>query len=159
MCEWPNTRRISGHFLLTNLLIDMLKASATSRVVTVSSTVYAAATMNWDDLMFEKEGSYSQTAAYPQSKLANILFSSELARRLQGTSVGVWMVVGMYTCVRVWVCTCVRVCAVVWVCTCLRCGWIVPSGWLAQGSHSTWKTWKNEGTPGKPGNIMEFWKF
>ena len=83
----------------------MLKASAPSRVVTVSSNAHSIASgMHWEDLMFEQEGSYSQTVAYPQSKLANILFSSELARRLQGTSVIVWMVAGMYTGVWLWWC-------------------------------------------------------
>ena len=37
-------------------------------------------------------------------------------------------------------------------------GYILPASQPNQGSHSTWKTWKNESTPGKPGNIMEFWK-
>ena len=36
--------------------------------------------------------------------------------------------------------------------------WSIIRNYIEQGSHSTWKTWKNETTPGKPGNIMEFWK-
>ena len=45
--------------------------------------------MRWEDLMFEQDGSYDGLAAYAQSKLANILFSVELGRRLQGTGIAV----------------------------------------------------------------------
>ena len=68
----------------------MLKASAPSRVVTVSSKAHRRITgMWWEDLMFEQDGSYDGLAAYAQSKLANILFSVELGRRLQGTGIAV----------------------------------------------------------------------
>lgn len=73
-------------FLLTNLLIDRLKASAPSRVITTSSTAHKAGNMDFDDIHFEKRR-YSGIAAYSQSKLANILFTRELARRLAGTHV------------------------------------------------------------------------
>ncbi|MHB1445321.1 MAG: SDR family oxidoreductase [Acidimicrobiales bacterium] len=80
-----------GHFLLTNLLLDRLKASAPSRVVNVSSTAHRGArSMGFDDLQSEK--SYSAMGAYNRSKLANILFTRELARRLEGTGVSAFAV-------------------------------------------------------------------
>jgi NAD(P)-dependent dehydrogenase (short-subunit alcohol dehydrogenase family) len=72
-------------FLLTNLLIDLLQQSAPARVATVSSGAHSMGTMAFDDLMGEK--SYSGSRAYNQSKLANVLFTNELARRLTGTGV------------------------------------------------------------------------
>ena len=73
-----------GHFLLTNLLIDLLKRSAPSRVVNVSSNAHRGE-IDLDDLNSEK--SYSRVGAYSNSKLANILFTRELSRRLEGTGV------------------------------------------------------------------------
>jgi NAD(P)-dependent dehydrogenase (short-subunit alcohol dehydrogenase family) len=75
-----------GYFLLTHVLLDVLKASGPSRVVSVSSEAHRRAKMRWDDLEF-KAGPYSAFTAYGQSKLANILFTRELARRLEGTKV------------------------------------------------------------------------
>jgi NAD(P)-dependent dehydrogenase (short-subunit alcohol dehydrogenase family) len=72
-------------FLLTNLLLDRLKDSAPARVVTVSSNVQAIGRIDFEDLQGER--SYSGARAYNQSKLANVLFTYELARRLQATSV------------------------------------------------------------------------
>jgi NAD(P)-dependent dehydrogenase (short-subunit alcohol dehydrogenase family) len=72
-------------FLLTNLLLDRLKASAPARVVTVSSHVQAEGRIEFDDL--QSAGRYSGQSAYSQSKLANIMFTNELARRLEGTRV------------------------------------------------------------------------
>lgn len=72
-------------FLLTNLLLDTLKASAPARVITVSSGAHQGATINFDDLQGEKR--YGVMRAYGQSKLATILFTHELAKRLQGTNV------------------------------------------------------------------------
>ena len=72
-------------FLLTNLLLDRLKETAPARVVTVSSNAQAMGRIDFDDLQGEE--SYSGSRAYDQSKLANVLFSYELARRLRGTSV------------------------------------------------------------------------
>ncbi len=74
-----------SYFLLTNLLIDTLRASAPARVVNVSSDAHRSGVMRWDDLQFTR--GYNGWAAYAQSKLANILFSNELARRLEGTGV------------------------------------------------------------------------
>jgi retinol dehydrogenase-14 len=72
-------------FLLTNLLLEALKQSAAGRVVTVSSNAHAMGRIDFDDLQGER--SYSGARAYNQSKLANVLFTYELARRLQATSV------------------------------------------------------------------------
>jgi NAD(P)-dependent dehydrogenase (short-subunit alcohol dehydrogenase family) len=72
-------------FLLTNLLLDRLKQSAAARVVTVASHAHATGRIDFDDLQGEQ--SYSGARAYNQSKLANVLFTYELARRLQGTTV------------------------------------------------------------------------
>jgi NAD(P)-dependent dehydrogenase (short-subunit alcohol dehydrogenase family) len=74
-----------GYFLLTNLLLDLLKKSAPSRIVNVASVAHMRGTIAFDDLQGERE--YSSMAAYRQSKLANILFTYELARRLEGTLV------------------------------------------------------------------------
>ena len=71
-------------FLLTNLLLDRLKHSAPARVVTVSSNAQAMGRIEFDDLQGER--SYSGARAYNQSKLANVLFTYELARRLPATS-------------------------------------------------------------------------
>jgi retinol dehydrogenase-14 len=72
-------------FLLTNLLLDRLRDSAPARVVTVSSHAHTGGRIDFDDLQGER--SYSGARAYNQSKLANVLFTYELGRRLQGTSV------------------------------------------------------------------------
>jgi NAD(P)-dependent dehydrogenase (short-subunit alcohol dehydrogenase family) len=72
-------------FLLTNLLLDRLIASAPARVVTVSSGAQAVGRINFDDLQGER--AYSGQRAYNQSKLANVMFTYELARRLDGTGV------------------------------------------------------------------------
>jgi NAD(P)-dependent dehydrogenase (short-subunit alcohol dehydrogenase family) len=70
-----------AHFVLTSELLDILSASAPARVVNVSSEAHRHARMNWNDLQLA-QGSYSQWRAYGQSKLANVLFTYELARRL-----------------------------------------------------------------------------
>jgi len=74
-----------SHFLLTGLLIDLLKASAPSRLVEVSSVAHYNGHMNFDDLQGEK--GYGGWKAYSQAKLAQVLFTYELARRLKGTGV------------------------------------------------------------------------
>ncbi|WP_353952580.1 SDR family oxidoreductase [Knoellia sp. S7-12] len=72
-------------FLLTSLLLERLKDSSDGRVVTVSSNAESMGSIDFDDLQGER--SYSGARAYNQSKLANVLFTHELARRLRGTSV------------------------------------------------------------------------
>src|SRR6266511_3914545 len=72
-------------FLLTNLLLDRLHQSAPARVVTVSSNAHAQGRIDFDDLQGER--SYSGAGAYSQSKLANVLFTYELARRLPASAV------------------------------------------------------------------------
>lgn len=72
-------------FLLTNLLLEVLKASAPARIITVSSDAHKYDQMNFDDLSFKR--GYFGMRAYARSKLANILFTYELARRLSGTGV------------------------------------------------------------------------
>ena len=72
-------------FLLTSLLLGRLTDSTPARVVTVSSNVQAQGRIDFDDLQAER--SYSGARAYNQSKLANVLFTYELARRLGGTCV------------------------------------------------------------------------
>ena len=72
-------------FLLTNLLLDMLKSNAPARVVTVASDMHRGATIDFDDLQSER--AYKPLRVYCRTKLANVLFTKELARRLQGTGV------------------------------------------------------------------------
>ena len=72
-------------FLLTGLLLDRLKASAPARVVTVSSAAHRLFALDFDDLQGERR--YSSFGAYCRSKLANVLFTHELARRLEGSGV------------------------------------------------------------------------
>jgi retinol dehydrogenase 14 len=75
-----------GPFLLTNLLLGLLRRSAPARVVTVASAAHRQGDMPFDDLQFES-GRYGIMRAYARSKLANVLFTAELARRLGGTGV------------------------------------------------------------------------
>ena len=72
-----------GHFAWTAHLLPALLAAPDSRVVTVSSIAHLQATMDWDDLMGEQR--FKPVAAYRRSKLANLLHSLELARRLSGS--------------------------------------------------------------------------
>jgi NAD(P)-dependent dehydrogenase (short-subunit alcohol dehydrogenase family) len=76
-----------GHFLLTNLVLDMLKASSPSRIINVSSSAHKFAKLNFDDI--DNEQKYRGFRTYANSKLFNILFSYELARRMEGTGVTV----------------------------------------------------------------------
>ncbi|XP_072536148.1 retinol dehydrogenase 13 [Salminus brasiliensis] len=75
-----------GHFLLTNLLVEMLESSTPSRVVNVSSIAHVGGKIEFDDLFFDKRP-YNSLVSYRQSKLANVLFSKELARRMRGAGV------------------------------------------------------------------------
>ncbi|KAL4238819.1 hypothetical protein ACF0H5_003526 [Mactra antiquata] len=74
-----------GHFLFTNLLLDRIKDSAPSRIVNVSSLAHTRGKINFDDINSEKK--YHPGVAYSQSKLANVLFTRELSKRLEGTNV------------------------------------------------------------------------
>ncbi|XP_070708749.1 retinol dehydrogenase 12-like [Pempheris klunzingeri] len=74
-----------GHFLLTHLLLDLIKRSAPARIINVSSMAHTWGSINLDDINSEK--SYDKKGAYSQSKLANVLFTRSLAKRLEGTGV------------------------------------------------------------------------
>ncbi|HEY3002156.1 MAG TPA: SDR family oxidoreductase [Kribbellaceae bacterium] len=75
-------------FLLTNLLRDLIVASAPARIVNVSSVGHFQGTMDFDDLGFER-GGYQIMRAYTRSKLANVMFTRSLAEQLDGTGVTV----------------------------------------------------------------------
>ncbi len=77
-----------GYFLLVNLLKDLVVKSAPSRIVLTASTAHYRATLDLDDLGFEK-GGYGGTKAYSRSKLANVIFGRSLAKQLAGTGVTV----------------------------------------------------------------------
>lgn len=72
-----------GHFALTGLLLDVILKTPGSRIVNVSSVAHTMGTINFDDLHGEKE--YTRYGAYGQSKLANLLFTFELQRKLEIT--------------------------------------------------------------------------
>jgi len=76
-----------GYFLLTNLLLDVLKASAPARVINVSSDAHVGRELDLEDLQMVQH--YLGMEAYGRSKLANLYFTYELARRLDGTGVTV----------------------------------------------------------------------
>jgi len=74
-----------NYFLLTHLLLDRLKAAPRARIVNVASAAHRGARLDFDDLQGER--SYSAWSAYGRAKLANIMFTYALARRLEGSSV------------------------------------------------------------------------
>ena len=74
-----------SYFLLTHLLLDRIKASAPARIVNVTSRAHERSVTNFDDLQFER--GFSVRHVYGHSKLANVLFTYELARRLEGSRV------------------------------------------------------------------------
>lgn len=76
-----------AYFLLTNLLLDVLKASALARIINVSSQVHSSGVVDFADLQSER--SYRPTQVYANTKLMNVLFTFELARRLAGSGVTV----------------------------------------------------------------------
>jgi len=77
-----------GHFALTGQLLDLLLATDGARIVNVSSMAHRFGSVNFDDLDFDARG-YNASAAYGQSKLANLLFTAELARRLEAAGASV----------------------------------------------------------------------
>ena len=77
-----------GPFYLTTLLLDLLKSSGDSRIINVSSEAHYYATIDWDNLMSEKK-KYASFMTYVQSKLANNMFTRDLAKKLEGTNVKV----------------------------------------------------------------------
>jgi NAD(P)-dependent dehydrogenase (short-subunit alcohol dehydrogenase family) len=77
-----------GHFLLTDLLLDHIKASAPARIVNVSSIAHRAGSINFADLNWQQRR-YSGQQAYNDSKLCNVLYTRELASRLAGTGITV----------------------------------------------------------------------
>jgi retinol dehydrogenase-12 len=74
-----------SYFALTNLLLPLLRNSAPARIVNVASDAHKGANIHFEDVQFK--GKYSGWQAYKQSKLANIMFTYELARRIQGSGV------------------------------------------------------------------------
>ena len=79
-----------GHFLLTDLLLDRLRESAPARIVVLASDAHyrAKSGLDFDDLMSER-GSFRGFDVYAKSKLANVMFTRELAKRLEGSGVTV----------------------------------------------------------------------
>lgn len=71
-----------GHFLLTYLLLDLIKRSTPARIINVSSMAHSFSSINLEDINSEK--GYDKNKAYSQSKLANVLFTRSLAKRLEG---------------------------------------------------------------------------
>ena len=76
-----------GHFALTALLFDMLKQTPGARIINVSSEGHNFGDMDWNDFLFEKK--YGRVKAYGRSKLANLLFTYELDRRLKAKNIPV----------------------------------------------------------------------
>jgi len=83
--EWTFGVNHLAPFLLTNLLLALLKKSAPARIVNTASHGHAFGHINFEDIMAEKK--YGEMTAYAQSKLANVLFSAELSKRLAGIGV------------------------------------------------------------------------
>ena len=77
----------NGYYLLTTLLSDLLRASAPARIISTASAAHEMGKMVFDDLQYDNRRYGSGWSSYCQSKLANILFTRELSRRLEGTGV------------------------------------------------------------------------
>lgn len=76
-----------SNFVMTQLLMPLLHRGAPdARIITITSSLYNKGSICWDDPNFQ-QNQYRATDAYNQSKLANVLFTRELARRLDGTGV------------------------------------------------------------------------
>lgn len=79
-----------GHFLLTNLLLPLLTHSEPARIINLSSLAHLGGKIPFDDINYEK--GYEKVPAYANSKIANILFTRQLAKKLKGTNVQVFSV-------------------------------------------------------------------
>ena len=79
-----------GHFLLTLLLLDRIKSSPSSRILIISSHAHYPGSLDFSDMMWKKR--YQSQFAYMRSKLANVMFARELAKRLVGTGVTVYAI-------------------------------------------------------------------
>ncbi|XP_028044480.1 uncharacterized protein LOC113555286 [Rhopalosiphum maidis] len=77
-----------GHFLFTSLLLPRIRNSTPARIVNVSSMAHTRGVINFEDINYD--ANYSSLVSYSQSKLANVLFSKELSKRLEGTGVHVY---------------------------------------------------------------------
>jgi NAD(P)-dependent dehydrogenase (short-subunit alcohol dehydrogenase family) len=75
-----------GHFALTGLLFNCLKETSSSRIITISSMAHIAGTMTFNNLLYEN-GGYTPFGAYARSKLANLLFTYELQRRIGASKI------------------------------------------------------------------------
>ena len=75
-----------GHFALTGQLFDLIKKTPGSRIVNVSSLAHKKGTFDFDDLSYQNGKNYDPMKAYQRSKMANLLFTYELQRKLDGTS-------------------------------------------------------------------------
>ncbi|MCX6005613.1 MAG: SDR family oxidoreductase [Chloroflexi bacterium] len=89
-----------AYFLLTNLLVDVLKASAPSRIVNITSMIHKSIKLDFDNLQGEKK--FNRDLIYAQSKLADIIFTYELARRLENTGVTVTCACPGATATHIW---------------------------------------------------------
>jgi NAD(P)-dependent dehydrogenase (short-subunit alcohol dehydrogenase family) len=78
-----------GHFALTGLLLDRLSKTPGARVVNVSSNAHHGGEMDFDDLLYENQSTYTPMNAYGRSKLANLLFTYELQRRFKAQNIDV----------------------------------------------------------------------
>lgn len=85
--EAQNGTNHFGHFLLTGLLLDLLKSTPNSRVVNVSSNAHKQGKMDFDNLLFENGNGYSAMKSYGRSKLANLLFTYELQQNYDDANI------------------------------------------------------------------------
>ncbi|OTF74443.1 retinol dehydrogenase 11-like protein [Euroglyphus maynei] len=80
-----------GHFLLTNLLLDKIRRSSSARIINLASIAHIPGSIHFDNINLEN-GAYTPLKAYAQSKLANVLFTLELARKLRDTNIRTYAV-------------------------------------------------------------------
>jgi len=85
--EAQNGTNHFGHFLLTGLLLDMIKKTPDSRIVNVSSGAHKYGKMDFDNFLFENGKDYSPMRSYGRSKLANLLFTYELQRHFEANNI------------------------------------------------------------------------